>query len=453
VFLHPPGVILLLTPFAFIGRLVGTAVANEAARLFILLVALADVALFARVVRMWPLLPATVGLAFFALHPDVVYADTTIYLEPLLIAACLAGTTLVFDGDRFADQRWRWSAAGVAFGIASAIKLWGVFPILAIVVVAVVVTHRRAEAARLVIAGAGAFVVICAPFLALAPANFVRYVFIDQASRSSNASPTFVSRIANMLFLPPSEAAHSIVAVAVVVLVLGIVVWSLVRTRRLPLTELEWYSLASVGLLVGAFGVSGSYYSHYGAFSAAFLGFVACGTVARLMWRGESTKSGLRQRGTVIVTAGLVILVILSAGDKFQAPSGTSASSRSLSRVAAVVPPGRCIVTDDDSILLLSDRFTADYPNCPRVVDPSGTELVLADGNTNALGTTAAVQRAWFSWLERADYMVLTEPPSSHPDWGRPLRRYAYKEFSLVYRAGTVLIYQRVHREIPAGPS
>ena len=106
VFLHPPGVILLLTPFAFIGRLVGTAVANEAARLFILLVALADVALFARVVRMWPLLPATVGLAFFALHPDVVYADTTIYLEPLLIAACLAGTTLgrCRVRHRFCDQ-------------------------------------------------------------------------------------------------------------------------------------------------------------------------------------------------------------------------------------------------------------------------------------------------------------------------------------------------------------
>src|SRR5579862_545272 len=33
VFLHPPGIILLLTPFAFVGREVGTASANEAARL------------------------------------------------------------------------------------------------------------------------------------------------------------------------------------------------------------------------------------------------------------------------------------------------------------------------------------------------------------------------------------------------------------------------------------
>jgi hypothetical protein len=468
VFLHPPGVVLLLTPFALIGRCVGTAVANEAARLFVVSVAMADVVLLARVVRMRPTLAMAAGLVVFTLHPDVLTANQTIYLEPLLIAACLVGTALVFDGEGFATQRWRWWVGGAAFGLACGIKLWGLCPLLALAVVAVVSGYRK-PAARLVLAGAGTFTVLCAPFLVMAPTAFGHDVFVVQALRTDPGSSSITSRIGNLLYLPPSLTSRphpNVLAPQVLTLgqhvVIGvtaglaitIVAWSVLRTRRHPLSALEWYSLASVALVTGAFTLFGDYYSHYGAFAAVFFGLVASATVARVMSVRETktSLSNTRPTGTVLAVAGVVVAAVVLVGYGVHTQRTRTArwmlSSESLNQISLAIPPGPCVVTDDVSVLLLSRRFSVDDPRCPRVIDSFAADLAFTDGHVGQFEATAAVQRAWLAWLRRADVVVSDEPTlakaAPEDGWGQEVQRYLGVHFALVNQTGTVSIYRRI---------
>ena len=446
VFLHPPGIILLLTPFALIGRFVGSAAANEAARVLVVLVAMVGVLLFARVVRGRTTLAMTAGLAVFALHPDFLNAAQGILLEPFLITACLLGTALVFNDDVFADEPWRWWVGGIAFGLALLIKIWAVVPIVVIVVIALCM-RRRMDAARLTLACAGTFALVCAPFVALAPTSFLRYIFRDQASRSSSGSPTTLSRLGNLLYFPSSVAArHATVVVVAAVLALSIIIWSLGRTRGRHLTALEWYSFASAGLIVGAFVASGSYYSHYGAFAAVFFGLVASNTVGRLTLRPDGALDARPTRGRAmpVVVAGVVCAVALLVGHQLQVLHKSSADTLSLSQIHTVIRPGQCVATNNVSILLLSGRFSADEPGCPRVVDSFGTEVNLTGGHVDQAATSASVQQAWLSWFKRAHYVVLDETRHPRADWGQPLQGYLDAHFSLIDHVETVSIYQRV---------
>ncbi len=450
-FLHPPGVVVLLTPFAFAGRFVGTAVANEAARLLVVLVAIANVVLFSRVVNRRSTLALATGLVVFTLHPDVLIANQSIYLEPLLIAACLIGTALVFDGERFSTQRWRWWAAGVAFGAACAIKIWGLCPLLALVVVSVSWGHRR-DVVRLIASAASGFVVLCVPFFVIAPTAFIRDVFVVQLVRTDPAGKSLMRRIGDLGYLPSWLASNHAITGGVVVLTITVVVWSLLRTRRQPLSALEWYSFASAGLTTAAFMVPGDYYNHYGAFAAVFFGLVASGTVARLVsLRGAKPRSSYRRHArTVVVAAAVIALCVLLAGYGLQSMGTRNArwmlSPRSAAHIAAL-PPGECVVSDNASVMLLSNRFRLDDPNCPSLADSFGEELALTDGQIGQFQNRPAVQRAWLSWLQRADAVVLSEATlasaAKEDGWAQDVQQYLSAHFQLVDATGSVLIYRR----------
>ena len=462
VFLHPPGVVLLLTPFALIGRFVGTAVVNEAARLFEVLVAMANVVLFARVVRMMPTHAMAAGLVVFTFHPEVLSTNQAILLEPLLIAACLVGTALVFDGDGFTTQRWRWWVGGSAFGLGCGIKIWGLFPVLALVVVAVLSGYRT-HAARLALAGAGTFTLLCAPFLVMAPTAFVYDILVVQASRNDPAGKSITSRIGDLLYLPSWLTSNHVVVGVTAGLAITIVIWPVLRTRRQPLSALEWYSLASAGLVMGAFLVSADYYPHYGAFAAVFFGLVVSSAVARLMSVRE-TKTSLshtRPTGMVLVVAGVVVAAAVLVGYGVHNLRTRTArwtlSSESLAQIAAAIGPvipGQCVFSDNVSILLLSGRFSTDDPGCPREIDSFGADLALTDGDVGKFESSGAVQRAWLAWLERANVVALSEPNLSRAalenGWSQDVPRYLRAHFVLVYQTGPVSIYRRVAGRDPA---
>ena len=139
---------------------------------------------------------------------------------------------------------------GSAFGLGCGIKIWGLFPVLALVVVAVLSGYRT-HAARLALAGAGTFTLLCAPFLVMAPTAFVYDILVVQASRNDPAGKSITSRIGDLLYLPSWLTSNHTVVGVTAGLAITIVIWPVLRTRRQPLTALEWYSLASAGLVMG----------------------------------------------------------------------------------------------------------------------------------------------------------------------------------------------------------
>src|ERR1700675_3743283 len=69
------------------------------------------------------------------------------------------------------------------------------------------------------------------------------------------------------------------------------------------------------------------------------------------------------------VVAAVVVLVGYGVHTLRTRTARWTLSSHSLAQIAVANPPGRCVVTDDVSILLLSGRFSADDPGCPPGAD------------------------------------------------------------------------------------
>ena len=218
-------------------------------------------------------------------------------------------------------------------------------------------------------------------------------------------------------------------------------------------SALECYSFATLGLVVASFVAAGDYYEHYGAFAAPFFGLVASATVARVT-AGDDETDG-RTRSSRPVTTGIavgvavaaILLVAYGAELLRTTTPDQKLSSASMARIETDLSATRCTVTDNVSILIVSGRFTADRRSCPAVVDSFGTALALTDGNLGEVSTNAAVQRAWQTWLESADDLVLNEPDlvqaARADDWDRQVERYARTHFSLVDRTGVVSVYRR----------
>ena len=261
-------------------------------------------------------------------------------------------------------------------------------------------------------------------------ANRLRDILVVQASRNDPAGKSITSRIGDLLY-PPSwlTSNHAVVGVTAG-LAITIVIWPVLRTRRQPLTALEWYSLASAGLVMGAFLVSADYYPHYGAFAAVFFGLVVSSAVARLMSVRETKTclSHTRPTGMVLVVAGVVVAAAVLVGYGVHNLRTRTArwtlSSESLAQIAAAIGPvipGQCVFSDNVSILLLSGRFSTDDPGCPREIDSFGADLALTDGDVGKFESSGAVQRAWLAWLERANVVALSEPNLSRAALGERL--------------------------------
>ena len=187
VFVHPPGIMLLLSPVGLLGHVVNERVAFAIARCVTAVVAALCCYLAARVVRHGGAAAAlATGLAL-ACFPLAVAADSSVLLEPYLALLCLVGIALAFpDGALSCGRRLAW--AGAFFGVAGATKLWAIFP--AVALMACCWGRWRSSLRPFVVGMATAFGVICLPFLLLAPGQFVHQVLVVQLTRQVPVSKT-----------------------------------------------------------------------------------------------------------------------------------------------------------------------------------------------------------------------------------------------------------------------
>ena len=144
--LHPPGITLVLAPFAALGRLTSDPVGFAAARLaFMGLGAVSAVLVWWVARRVTPRAGLAAGL-FYAVWQPASYAERTTLLEPLVNLGLLASLALLAPG----ASRRRVAAAGVVLGLAVAAKAWAVVPF---VVLTLWLLRRRGRGAALTYAG------------------------------------------------------------------------------------------------------------------------------------------------------------------------------------------------------------------------------------------------------------------------------------------------------------
>jgi Flp pilus assembly protein TadD len=457
VFLHPPGLPLLLAPVALLSDLFGTHDAFAIARLVTGLVGTANAVLVGMLLRSRGPRAVLVGGAAFACFPLAVAANGTVTLEPYLLLFCLLGANVLFRRGGVAEGRGA-LVAGLLLGIAVSVKIWAILPV-AVLLTVCAHAHRR-SAVRVLAGVALGLTMTCGPFVALAPKAFIRDVLTVQILRGASASDALpvARRVLDLTGLTAFTGAsgHSTAAVATFGALAALALGALLLDRPRT-TPAEWFTLGSWLTMSGAVLTSKQFYAYYAYFPAAFgaVSVVAAAdhlvVLARTMLsrlpRSDWTLACLR-----VALAPLAVVAILVVA----VPRGLRYDQAYLNQMfdptpvvdSAHVPPDACVLFDSPDLAIVSGRMTPKAAGCPPVLDTFGTWLAEDPAHPPGTGSVpSALARRWQGWLGRADYLVLSVQQSSFLPWDTELLSWFAQNYRLEGSGPGVYAYQNLHAE------
>lgn len=457
LFVQPPGILVLMSPIALVGKAIGARGALVAARIVTAVVTGGNAGFVAWLVRARGRTAMAVAGGAQAAFPLAVAADHTLLLEPYLVLFLLLGSIVAFSGAEPSNRRL--VIAGILFGVAAAVKLWAFFPFLALLVCFMPEVRR---ALCVLVGGAAGFLVVCLPFALTAPRAFLREVLLDQVSRPHSAVLSVplnvrITEIAGVALHAkhPSSPLLAYGLLGGLGLLAAIVLGS--KLKVVPRLEVFVFlaALAAVGILMGAPVFSAHYVYFSAPFLAALLGLVVSGT-ARII-RERRGGSALGRRGRLGASmAGLALLGMLVA-------EATSYSSWFLltdfahdehsivepgSAIDRVIPQGACAVSDLGILLIEADRYLSTRPGCPPIVDPYGMWLPYGLSPPGLHSSARAhypapLVTAWRSYLGAAEYVVLSNPHANYIPWSPTLTSWFRRHYVLRLSVPGIYVYAR----------
>jgi hypothetical protein len=390
--LHPPGIVVVLSPFAWLARVTDDDSTGIAlARLVFMGVGALNAVLVCRVARAsLGVVAGVAGGVFYAVWPPAVFAERTTLLEPWVNLGLLTGLLLL--GDPRTASRRRLALAGAALGLATAVKLWAVVPLA--VLLCWLALRRGRAALRCAAGAAGAVAVVCLPFFLSAPASMVRHVVLDQLGRPDTGAP-WQKRLAGMTtaqYLGRLEP-HQLIWQGVLPAALALVAVA-VAVRRSPRAR-PWCALlvAQGAVLL----TSPAYFPHYGGYAAPALALVVGATAADVV--SVLRRFAPSQVPVAVVTGVVAALCLLAVSvlrtDGRRAPGP---------QFQAMLSAARCVAADSPGTLQAADLFVRNLRNdCAVVPDPTGMAYDLDPGGRHTRGSVAA-RRAhveWQHWMQR----------------------------------------------------
>jgi alpha-1,2-mannosyltransferase len=200
--LHPPGVPLLLVPFAWLAEVVGEPDAMVVARLCWMAIGGLNAVLCGLVLLPLGRLAAVLTGLMYAVYFGAVYVEHTVLLEPpgtTVLLLALVITRALGPGDGVGTAHY--VVAGLVLGLSPTLKIWGV---LAVLVVAGGLAWRRGlrPGLTVLLSAVASSTVVCLPFFLTAPRAMWQMVVVDQLSRPrGNLVP--VQRLDDVLGLQP----------------------------------------------------------------------------------------------------------------------------------------------------------------------------------------------------------------------------------------------------------
>ena len=396
LFLHPPGVLLALSPVAALGRMTGETAGWELSRLVWMIMGSLTAVIIVGTLLPLGRLAAAVGGGAYAISPPAVLVERTTLVEGLT-NLCLAVALALIIGvlrspRRQPDHRATMImvGAGALLGFATTVKIWGVIPLVAVAVG--VVLARGSRAGLAMIAGASAMiVVVCLPYFLAAPSQMWQMVVLDQLGRDHDtALLRRAAQVATMGRVVDGGLALTAVLVAAgLCAVASIVVWRVPGYRLLvPLT------LVLVGMLL----VAPIFYPHYVAVLAVPVA-LSLGVIASVV---TSWRRGWR---TMIIAVGMTVLLL-------------DATSLAFIRSGDPVPGGLrpavqagtgCLTSDDPNNLLALGVVGRNLDrDCPLVVDLGGYSHHLSRGRPIPRSRNTAWQRLVVGYLGSGEQALAT---------------------------------------------
>jgi alpha-1,2-mannosyltransferase len=381
VLLHPPGIMLALTPFALLGRVTHDHVGFETARVAWMLLGALNATLVVHTCRRAGLVAASAGGLFYAVWTPVALTETTTRLEPLVNLGLLLALTLL-TGRSATSSRPMLLWAGAALALSVSVKIWAIAPVL-LILLGILRAGGPKAVGWAVVGAFGTGALVDGPFLLAAPTDMTRMVVLDQLGRGRSLVDT-AARLAHV-FVPGSKPLASwspgpatMVAAGLALSLVTIVClrsqagggWASVSGRaRGP------FALSLLGVEVLVLVLSPSFFSYYNAFAGTGLALVVACVVAWIPARPASNpETCVPDSLHRLLAIPLALATILALLASFKADSYAVLSApfpaAALRRTASA---SWCVTSDSPDALILTDVLSRDLQrDCEVPVDLSG---------------------------------------------------------------------------------
>ncbi|WP_353829087.1 glycosyltransferase 87 family protein [Agromyces sp. SYSU T0242] len=431
-YVHPPGSLLLLAPFAALGSVTNEAVGLAGARLLTIAVGVANTVLIGMLLRRFGSGAIVIGAGAYAVWGTAVATERTYLLEPYLNLALLVALAAFAAGRRGAPV-----SAGIAIGLAVVVKFWAILDVL---VIGALAWSRsgRSGLLRYLAAGSAAAAAVALPFLVRDPGAMWRLTVsaqlgrrgndVDLAERADVFSP-YLSFPALRELIPTTASA---LGVALLLAVAAVPLVAAARARRTPRDwpDEAWWSVITLAHAL-AIGLSAMFFYHYAAWIMAPLALSLGAAVGRLR---------RRRLRVAAVAAASAVLALMAAGDLRSATPTPSAST-----IRAWATSHDC-VAGMPSVLVAADHVGANLAGgCPMDVDPLSLGMTLPEaGNLTHRGLIESTEWTdrWWSYVEGADGAAIT---ADQREWFTPAQRERFEdEFRLDGVVGRIELWSRV---------
>lgn len=402
VLLHPPGLPLLLSPFAELGRLTSDATGYQVARVAFMGIGALNAALVAVVARRWGRAAGLVSGAIYAVWWAAVYTEESTVLEPLGTTALLVALGLLVKRAQRPSHRAE-LLSGAALGVAATLKIWYLGPWIAICLWQLAVRRWR-SATRMAAAGAAAILIVVLPFFLLAPRQMFNMVIRDQLLRPSlPGSPRsyrlqFIFAVRQLLPSSVHISVSTATRLFLALVAIAVVGCMLDRSGRV----LIYVFLVNFGILLASPSFFGHYAHLVAAPAALLLGVGGAQLVARV--RFEALRAA--------VVVSVAVLCGYSAYRVLQIRVDHPINGSDLARAA---PPG-CVASDNPELLILMNKLSSDLSHgCPVAVDVSGVTYdfarrTLANGRPVPRYRNVAWNHYLYGYLSSASSFVFVRP-------------------------------------------
>ena len=405
VFLHPPGISLLLLPFSWASEWFGQSTTFALTRLTTVAVSAAVAGLLTYIVRRGGSFRRALvaGACCVVLAPSIV-AGSTLMLEPWLgLFGLLAVERLTRSSPRSLDV----ALAGCYLGAATTIKAWGVIPLMG-VGIWLLCERRGHELRRLMAAAAAAIVLVIGPFLAVGGSRLIDDVAWTQLRRPPDGVQGLLSRTAILLGLDAHLSTRS--HVLVLTTLVGIAVL-LVRAALTP--GAARLSATVLAIAIPIFANAPSFFFHYGDFFTPWAA-LCIATQPEFRWSARILPVSVSAGAAALLVVGL----LYQSGELVRDQKAAYVDVAQLQRL---VGERTCVISDEASLLVLAGAF--DRSGCPSWLDPRGAALAelsgppIANFYPSGFQHLPRWQHEYVALMSHADMLILSGEPCGHPEW------------------------------------
>jgi alpha-1,2-mannosyltransferase len=398
--LHPPGIVLALTPFALIGRLTTDSTGFALARLGWMVLGCLNAVMVSRILRPVGLIGALFGGLCYAVLYPAVYVEWTTQLQGLgNTCLLLALVLLIGSGPGRPVTTATIVAAGAMLGAAASVKIWGAMAALLVLGWMAFAPGRR-QAAKLFVGIVLGAVVICLPFFASAPQAMWHYVVTAQLGRQRTGAGIGY-RLVDIAGLQLYHGTSFVRPLVLVFCTAAIaVVLALAWTERLIRLAVVLFLGLSAVLLVGP-----SWFSHYSALTAPPLAICFGAAVQKAMgWLGAKSSAL-----AVLSAASVTVVLVALAAPLMLHSFGRPFPGRTLAK--GVTSLSGCVVADNPAALIEMNVFGRNVRRgCRLIVDMGGYSYVVprASGDPFPRSRDAAWQEFALSQMRSASGVIFT---------------------------------------------